>query len=321
MQNPCSATFILISLISPTVNLVTIVILFRGKCGHSSCTSRYLVAMAMAHLLLIITEVKRWQISSYYFPGSFLEITPVCSFTFVLLYAAADCSVWFTITFTFDRFVAICCHKLKTKYCTGKTAALVLSAICILLCLKDIPVYFRFEPAVIINNVSWFCKEKPSYYTDTTWIGFNWFDTVLTSFLPYALILLFSALTVKYIFVTSRVRKSLGGQSKGQYRSNPEMESRRKSIILLFAISSSFILLWLPNVTKKLYYIIEGIRPVYYNDSSYIFTNVGVMLAELSCCTNPFIYWVTQSRFREQVKSAVKYPVTSIIQLINKVKN
>ncbi|XP_078422166.1 putative G-protein coupled receptor 139 [Cetorhinus maximus] len=307
--------------LSLLVNLIAIGILSRGKCGLSTCTTRYLVAMATADLLVIISGVILLQISSYYFPGSFLEITPVCSVIFVLLYAASECSVWFTVTFSFDRFVSICCQKLKTKYCTEKTAAVVLSTTCILLCLKDIPFYFTFEPGEIIDNVPWFCNEIPRYYNDPAWVAFGWFDKALTPLLPYVLILLLNALTVRYILVTSRVRKGLRGQSKGKNRSDPEMESRRKSVILLFTISGSFILLWLLYVIEFLHYIMTGISPEYYNDSLHIFAQVGNLLVDLNCCTNTFIYGVTQSKFREQFRSAVSYPVTSIIQLMNKQNN
>ncbi|XP_067910318.1 probable G-protein coupled receptor 139 [Heterodontus francisci] len=317
-ENVCSVISSLFSLLFLTVNLLAIVILSRRKCGLSTCTTRYLVAMATADLLVIIIDVILYKISDYYFPESFLNITPVCTVTYVLLRAATDCSVWFTVTFSFDRFVAICCQNLKTKYCTEKTAAVVLATSCILLCLKNIPFYFISEPGEIIDNVLWFCIEKPSYYREPGWVGFDWFNTVLTPLLPFAFILLLNALTVRHILVASRVRKGLRGQSKGENRSDPEMESRRKSVILLFTISGSFILLWMMYVINFLYYSLTGTGPVDYSHSEYIFEKVRDMLQVLSCCTNTFIYGVTQSKFREQVKNAVKYPVTSMIQLMNK---
>ncbi|XP_078422401.1 putative G-protein coupled receptor 139 [Cetorhinus maximus] len=313
--------YVILAAIGVPVNLVAIVILSRGKCGLSTCTTRYLVAMATADLLVTITGVILWQIGFHYFPVSFLDITHVCRITIYLLYATSECSVWFTVTFSFDRFVAICCQKLRTKYCTEKTATVVLSTTCILLCLKNIPFYFTFEPEEIIDNVPWFCNFKPSYYTDPGWVGFDWFDKVLTPLLPYALILLLNALTVRYILVTSRVRKELRGQSTGENHSDPEMESRRKSMILLFTISVSFILLWFLYVLDFLYFHITGINPKDYNDPIFSFREVRFMLVDLNCCTNTFIYGVTQSKFREQIKRAVKYPVTSIIRLINKQNN
>ncbi|XP_067916307.1 probable G-protein coupled receptor 139 [Heterodontus francisci] len=307
--------------ISVAVNLLAIVILSRGKCGLSTCTTRYLVAMATADLLVIITEVILKRMNYYYFRGSLLDINSVCNVIIVPSRAAIDCSVWFTVTFTFDRFVAICCQKLKTKYCTERTAAVVLATTFILLCLKNVPFYFVFQPVEIISNVLWVCHLKPSYFTEPGWLGFDWFGKVLTPLLPFTLILLLNALTVRHILVASRVREGLRGQSKGENHSDPEMESRRKSVILLFTISSSFILLWLGRVIEFFYYKITGKDPNSYIDSEYIFRRVGFMLRALSCCTNTFIYGVTQSKFREQVKSAVKYPVTSIIQLMNKQNN
>ncbi|XP_067825499.1 probable G-protein coupled receptor 139 [Heptranchias perlo] len=303
------------------VNLMAIVILSRGKCGLSTCTTRYLVAMAAADLLVIITEVILWRISYYYFPGSFLDITPVCSVIAVLTRAAIDCSVWFTITFSIDRFVSICCQKLKTKYCTEETAAVILATTCILLCLKDVPFYFTYKPAEIIDNVPWDCYTKPSYYTEPVWIGFDWFNTILTPLLPFALILLLNSLTVRYILVASRVRKRLRGQRKGENRSDPEMESRRKSVILLFTISGSFVLLWLLYVAIFLFYNIVEKDPTDDNHFLYVIEQVGLMLQNLSSCTNTFIYGVTQPKFREQFKSTAKYPVTLIIKLMNNKNN
>ncbi|XP_059815105.1 probable G-protein coupled receptor 139 [Hypanus sabinus] len=149
--------FLIMAVIGVPVNLVAIVILSRGKCGLSSCTTRYLVAMATADLLTIIFQVILWRISYYYFPGSFLEMTPVCSSISVPARAATDCSVWFTVTFTFDRFVAICCQKLKAKFCTGKTAAVVLTTTGVLFCFKNVPYFFMYRPLKVIDNIRWDC--------------------------------------------------------------------------------------------------------------------------------------------------------------------
>ncbi|XP_048476698.1 probable G-protein coupled receptor 139 [Rhincodon typus] len=300
------------------VNLVAVVILSQGKCGLSKCTSHYLVAMALADLLFIIIEVILWRISYYYFPGSFLDITPVCSIINVLSRVATDYSVWFTVIFSFDRFVVICCQKLKTKFCTEHSAVAVLITASILFCLKNVPNYFTLEPRLVIEHVPWFCDVKPDYFIQPGWVAFDWFDTVLTPLLPFVLILLLNALTVRHILVASRVRKGLMGQSKRMSHSDPEMESRRKSMILLFTISGSFILLWLTYVVEFLYYNIMGKDPKDYTDSENIFENVGDMLQVLSCCTNTFIYGATQSKFREQLRMVVKVPITLINQLIHK---
>ncbi|XP_072342229.1 probable G-protein coupled receptor 139 [Scyliorhinus torazame] len=223
------------------VDLLAILILSRGKCGLSSCTTRYLLAMALSDLFVIITEVILMQINHYYFPICFLDITPICSGNAVLRGAAIDCSVWFTIAFSFDRFVAICCQKLNAKYCTAKTAAVVLATCCTLLCFANIPIYFTYEAGSITDNVPWFCHKKPDFYSETGWV--------------------------------------------------------------------SFIILWLVNVIEFLYYNLAGIDPNDYTDAEYIFQQVGIMLRNLSCCTNTFIYAATQSKFRGKIKAALSFLV------------
>ncbi|XP_059811465.1 neuropeptides capa receptor-like [Hypanus sabinus] len=309
--------YIIISVVGVPVNLVAIAILSRGKCGLSTCTTRYLVVMAAADLLAVVTAVILRRIS-FYFSGTFLDIYPYCSVIFVLMCATRDCSVWFTVTFTFDRFVLICCQKLKTRYCTGKTAAVVLATTGALLCLKNVPFYVTSEPRVIIDNVPWFCDRKPAYYKDPGWVEYSRFDKVVVPLLPFVVIILFNILTVRHILLASRVRKALRRQGKGENQSDPEMESRRRSVILLFTISGSFILLWLTTLIDYLYYNVSGRNPNYYNPAEYIFRQVGYILQNVSLCTNTFIYGVTQAKFRQEFVNAVKYPVNALIRIINK---
>ncbi|XP_043539241.1 probable G-protein coupled receptor 139 [Chiloscyllium plagiosum] len=273
--------------------------------------------MAVADQLVIITEVILKRITSYYFPGSFLQITVVCSIIKVLRRSSIDNSVWLTVAFSFDRFIAICYQKLKAKYCTNKNAAMVIAAICSLLCLKNVPFYFTYKPKEIINNVQWFCDIKSSFYTDAAWFVFDWLDTILTPLLPFAIIMLLNALTVRHILVANQIRKGLRGQSKGCNHNDPEMESRKKSIILLFAVSGSFILLWLLYVLQFFYYIIAKTSGPKDNDSLYVFEQVGYIFRSLSCCTNTFIYGVTQTKFREQFKNVMKRPFTLLFEVMN----
>ncbi|XP_067835944.1 neuropeptide SIFamide receptor-like [Heptranchias perlo] len=273
--------------------------------------------MAVADLLVIITDPILTAINGMYIPWSFLDITPVCCFIFFLSFATTVVSVWFTVAFTFDRFVAIFCEKLKTKYCTEKTAAVVLGTVSVLGCSVSVPMYFIFEPRFIFDNVPWFCENKPSFRTSPTWAAFEMFHLILTPCVPFCLILLLNVLTVRCILVSSRVRRGLRARSNGKNQNDPEMENRKKSIILLFSISGSFILLWLTKVVFNIYLRIADIR--YYNsytDPNYITLQTSKMLQLLSSCTNTCIYALTQTKFREELKNGVKYPFNLIVKLV-----
>ncbi|GCB80535.1 hypothetical protein scyTo_0016240 [Scyliorhinus torazame] len=297
-------------------NLVTIVILSLGKCGLSKCITRYLVGMAVTDLLVIITGVILNRISVMYFPVRFLSITPVCSLKIALTYAARDSSVWLTVAFSFDRFIAICCQKFKTAYCTEKRAAIVIVILCVLSCVKNIPWYFVYEPLYMIKDTPWYCNIRTAFYSELAWTAFDWIDRILNPCIPFLLMLLFNALTVRHILSTLQIRRRLRSQSNAKKQSDPEMESRRKSIVLLFTISGSFVLLWMTYIVNFLYvrttqdYKISG-----FNDPKFILQESGNMLQLLSCCTNTCIYAVTQSKFREQFMEILRYPMN----LINKV--
>ncbi|XP_067910307.1 G-protein coupled receptor 15-like [Heterodontus francisci] len=304
--------------LSIAANLAVIVILSRGRCGLSRCITYYLVSMAVTDLLVLITAVILNRIAGIYFPLSFLSITPVCSLRSVLNYTTFSCSVWLTVAFTFDRFMAICCQKLKIKYCTEKTAARVIVTVCVLSCLIHVFLYFIYEPNYIINNIPWFCSIKLIFYTSSAWAAYDWILTILTPCLPFILILLLNALTIRYILSASRARRRLWAHSNRENQSDPEMEKRRKSIVLLFAISGSFILLYLLFFITVLYVRIDSVSYFSgsnFNESNFILEESGFMLQLLGSCINPFIYAGTQSKFREELKNGVKYPLNLIVKL------
>ncbi|XP_078286288.1 putative G-protein coupled receptor 139 [Rhinoraja longicauda] len=299
------------------VNLVTIVILSRGKCGLSKCITRYLVAMAAADLMVLIIDVIIRSIVVMYFPLSFFTITPVCSITWTLAIAATTISVWFTVGFTFDRFVAICCQKLKTKYCTERTASVVIGTVISLSCLINVPWYFTFQSAYITDNKPRGCALKQSFLTLLSWTVFEFFYLTLNPCLPFVLLLLVNSLTARYILVSGRVRRLLRGRNTGQNDKDPEMENRRKSIVLLFSISGSFIALW---STLIVYIVTERALGAEYIADSHL-PKISFMLQVLSTCTNTCIYVLTQRKFREELKNVVKYPVNFIVKLIISLKH
>ncbi|XP_067883145.1 probable G-protein coupled receptor 139 [Heterodontus francisci] len=299
------------------VNMVTIVILSRRKCGLSKCLTRYLVAMAAADLLVIILDLILRQIPiAYRNECTLLIFERVCNIHAVLLYAATDCSVWFTVTFTFDRFVAICCQKMKTKYCTEKTAAVVLGTVTVLSCLKNIFWYFLYRPIYTLSNSPWFCDVALAASRSFAWAVFELMHYIITPFVPFVLILLFNALTVRNIIVANRARRRLRGGSSGESPSDPEIANRRKSMILLFVISANFILLWVVFMVCSILKRLEYLWYIYTVPLPTFVPEIGFMLQLLSCCTNTFIYAVTQRKFRQELWNGVKYPLAMIVKFI-----
>ncbi|XP_060677699.1 probable G-protein coupled receptor 139 [Hemiscyllium ocellatum] len=293
---------------SSTANVLAIIILSQGCCGLSRCITFYLLAIAVADFLVIISGCILNRIGRIYFSYSVLSTTPGCSLTAVLIYATRDCSVWLTVAFTFDRFVAICCQSLKTRYCTEKTASRVIGLICVLLCIKNVPFYFIYKPLYILDAVPWFCDIKAIFHTSPTWQVYRYLNNILVPFLPLFLIVLFNALTVRHIVMANRARERLRGAGND---GDSEMVNRKRSIVLLFAISLRFLLLWVTYIVRFLHRMVTGEEYVgkrNFNDPKYILQETTNMLTLLSSCNNIFIYVVSQKMFREELKKILMRP-------------
>ncbi|XP_042201377.1 probable G-protein coupled receptor 139 [Callorhinchus milii] len=294
------------------VNVAAIVILTRGKCGLTPVVTCYLVAMSSADLMVVVFEVILHRVYYTYtlnhFPFSFLWMTPACSLAAVLRYSATDSSVWLTVAFTGDRFVAICCPKLKARYSTRRSALLIIVSVCFLSSSRNLPWYFIFEPVFVFNGIPWFCSIKlTDLFISSAWSAFYLFNYTMTPLLPFALIFLLNSLTVRHILAASRVRKELRrGQRTAETERDSEMERRRRSIILLFSLSSTFLILWMTHFVYSLLYRIRIMTRK--EIESYNTNKIGDMLRFLSCCTNTCIYAITQSRFREELKHGFTYP-------------
>ncbi|XP_051899683.1 probable G-protein coupled receptor 139 [Pristis pectinata] len=292
-------------------NVVTAAILYRGKCGLSRGITRYMVAMAISDLLVLILHVLLREIHIYYSPNSFLSLSAVCPTFVYLRIVALDNSVWLTVSFTFDRFVSICCPKLRLRYCTDRTAAVVIVSLCSLSCLKYIPFHFMYEPLYVVDNVNWRCRPIAAYFISVWWGAFSWLCSISLSLLPFVLILFLNGLTVSNILAAGRVRRRL----KGQDGKDSETENRRKSIILLFTVSGTAILLW---TTGAVTFICTRVTINFgggdLTSPSTVATEVGNFLIRVSSCANTCIYAMTQSKFRQELKTGLKNLTQFIIK-------
>ncbi|XP_067864733.1 probable G-protein coupled receptor 139 [Heterodontus francisci] len=289
-------------------NLLTILILARGNCGLSKCISAYMVAMAAADLMVMIFHIILRHIFTYHFLHSFLSYTAVCKFMIYISATSLHMSVWFTTLFTFDRFVAICCQRFKTKYCTVRNAAVAIATVSVLVFLHSVPFFYAFQSEKILNNIDWGCQPRQEFFSSPAGVGFSWLQSILAAWIPFSLILLFNCLTVRQIVFASRARRELRGHSS-ENQSDPEMETRRKAIILLFSVSVSYIVLWLTTIIS---YLTTGLADTVhyrgdYTAPEYIFAETGYMLMYLSSCLNTCIYAATQTKFREEIKMMVKF--------------
>ncbi|XP_038657043.1 probable G-protein coupled receptor 139 [Scyliorhinus canicula] len=303
---------------SGAANLVTIVILSRQKCGLSKSVTLYLLAMAVSDLLVIVFFVIVDHLVFYYVKSLTFFPTTVCALNQVIKNSFMDCSVWSTVAFTFDRFVAICHQGFKARYCTLSTAATVLGTIWVVSTLRNIPEYFKYEPIRTISHEGRGCRNSQDFVNLIEWAIFDWVHHILTPFIPYIFIIIFNCLTVKHIVASSSARRRIRSRSNNA-NNDAEVANRRKSIILMFSISANFILLWMPNV---IYFILDRMVDLHGNSADFtnpfgILRQTSTMLLLLSSCVNTFIYAISQTKFRNELKNGLFVPFIILIKIFN----
>ncbi|XP_059818833.1 vasopressin V2 receptor-like [Hypanus sabinus] len=295
-------------------NLLTIIILSRGKCGLSKCISAYMTMMAVSDLSVILINVLVYEILIFRLSSSFLHYTEVLKATIYVLAVTLELSRWYTVAFTCDRYVAICCQKFKTKYCRVKTARILSAVLLAGLCLENIPLLFAFQPQRIIGNISWGIRPKLDIFNSPNLVALIRFKT-FQNLCAFGLILLFNGMTARHILVTSKSRRGFRTH-KSKIERDPEMENRKKSIILLFCVSGSFMLFWLSSAVTDIIASITMYFDRDYNSARYIAAQAGALLTNMSSCTNTCIYAATQTNFRAELKTLILSPWTLIRELI-----
>ncbi|XP_072913694.1 probable G-protein coupled receptor 139 [Hemitrygon akajei] len=291
-------------------NVVTLLTLQLRDCGISKNTTIYLVSMATSDLLVLIFYVGMSRILVPHFPQFFRYYPMACRFELIMMTAVVDCSVWLTVSFTFDRFVAICFQGFKRRYCATKTAALMVSTVYLLTYARNFPYYFTVVPYFVYGGQQIGCKTNPAIYSAPGWKAFYWLRTILTPFAPYVIIVLFNILTIRHILVASRVRQSF--HSDGASRDS-EMQNRQRAMVFLFGASASFILLWMSTVGIFLFSRITNRYSFRnYNDPFAVVNEMSRMLRILNCSSSTCMYALSQSKFREELKKFGKFLKTLI---------
>ncbi|XP_051896870.1 probable G-protein coupled receptor 139 [Pristis pectinata] len=307
----------ILAVIGVPANLLTIIILSRGNCGLSKCIGAYMMIMAVSDLSVIIINVVLSEILIGRLPGTFLHHKNFLIAIVYLMGVSLKLSQWYTVAFTVDRYVAMCCQKFKTKYCRVKTVRILAALILIMISLENIPYLFVFQPLRIIGNISWGVEFRLEAFNSPAFVAFTRLKSFPDLFCVFGSIFLFNGLTVRHILVSSKSRRGFRSQ-RSERRRDTEMESRRKSTILLFSVSCSFLLLWLPATVTHFIagHTMHSNRD--YSSPAHIPALTGALLAHLSSCTNTYIYAVTQTKFREELKVLLMSPWTLILALTKK---
>lgn len=250
---------------------------------------------SVALLIKLIVHQVKWHghpLTAYGCKASFLAGAIACY------------SNWTLVLVCFERFLAVCLPLKKAVYFTKRRAIMVASVLLVIVLAVHIPgMVFHTS-----NKNGWLCGYDTEEFP---WVNeWYWVSTLLYSFFPFVLIVVFATLIIVGLRKYRAARKSILGNphshngAKGDKRGDSSNVERAISIMLVVA-AVVFLVLTLPTC---IYFIAHDFNHMYrpvQRAQWELFDQVARLLADLTHAVNFYLYFISADKFRSQFRELV----------------
>ncbi|XP_076373327.1 FMRFamide receptor-like [Tachypleus tridentatus] len=242
----------IISFVGVVGNLVTIVIMTRRQ--MSSSTNKYLAGLAVFDMLYLLCI---FILSIAHYPGltdpHHINYWRFWPYALLLTDASSNTSVWLTVSFTVERYIAVC-HPIKGKvYCTESRAKKVVIIIAFICCCLTLPTPFEWTVVEVTDPQTNKTLVKPTFSE----FGMNvlykniyyWLCVFLFVFIPLVLLAIFNSFLVRSVHASSVQRDTM--TRRRDTRESSRQES--KITIMLIAVVVLFMVCQMPTAVLLVY--------------------------------------------------------------------
>lgn len=285
-------------------NLITFIVLMQRK-NRVSSTAMFLIALAVSDILILWTGLFREWIRHQNGKDIRTYSEFGCRLHLFLTYLSFQCSSWFLVTVTVERLIAVLLpHKIK-NICNPRNAGIVILMIVILLMLLNGHWYYGFtvvQTYQVHNNTYKACREKH----DHTYVAFrriwNWIDLCIVSLVPLVLLSLANITVIIRLLI--RKRKSNTQIVPSALKVHPENRKVSQLTVTLIIVNIVFIVCSTPlSVDIILRDKLPTFKTEKHDYAVYKLREAIVgLLAYFNCSINFILYFVSGSKFRDEVK-------------------
>lgn len=280
-------------------NVVTIVVLTRRRMRSS--TNVYLTALAVSDLLYLL----------FVFTLSFKHYPNICEPSFLLYWqyygfgiwftdATTYTSIWLTVSFTVERYIAVC-HPMRGRLiCTESRAKKVIVLVYVFCFVTTVTTPLEYEATVIQdpkdNSTLVSCVNFTKMAGNETYrTVFYWFTTITFVFVPLILLGIFNS------FLIHAVRK--GQQQRCRMTQVEQSDSiqtqENKITITLIAVVILFMVCQIPTAISLIYDLFHQIPESLDEENIRLgLGNIFNFLVTINAACNFMLYCALSDKYR-----------------------
>ena len=287
----------IISLLGIMGNILSISVLANRRMRSS--TSYYLIALAVFDTVVLISMMLFLAIPTIgpatgLFQGYNKAYPYIHPFAYPIALISQTCSIYTTVAFTVERYIAVCKPLHAANMCTINRAKKVIVAVMACCILFNIPRMFEYEIHVLeefdpVTNTTHVRNVRTSLGKNKLFkrVYFMYLHTIVMVILPFVVLLLLN------IFLIRAVNNSR--QAHGKVCAKTRKENNLT--VMLISVVVVFLLCQVPSIPDNIFMAI--LPQEQQNTLPYItLTSISQVLSILNSAVNFYLYCVFGNKFR-----------------------
>ncbi|CAL8123658.1 unnamed protein product [Orchesella dallaii] len=283
-------------------NAVTIYILTRRPMRSS--TNVYLTALAVSDLLFLLFSFSMsWR--HYPFINTIWFYWWYTPFGLWMTDASSSTSVWLIVSFTIERYIAVC-HPMRGKvFCTEERAFRVAIAVYLICFAVTASTMFEWRAAIAPNqtnawNETIYTLESTEFGDNTTYrLVYHWFTTVFFVLLPVVILAIFNFFLIHAVRKSRNVRKVMTNQMSS-VRQVQIMRQENRITLILIVVVIVFLICQLPTALVLIYTSIHVVQVNSVEDNVLRgLGNIFNLLVATNAACNFLLYTALSDKYRK----------------------
>ena len=276
-------------------NTLSIIVLSNRRM-HSS-TSWYLIALAVFDSLVLISLFLFMSLPTVFIATgkleSYFQAYPYMHpYAYPTALTAQTCSIYTTVAFTVERYIAVCMPLKAAKMCTVSRARKTILTIIVLSIIYNIPRMLEFKTVVFVDETT---NTTTAQYVFTDLgsnstfrhIYFIYMQLVVMLAIPFVLLAVLNTLLIRAV---KRSEMTTG-------KVNTKTKKENSLTIMLIAVIVVFMICQVPSIADNIFMATLSqelqLSPVYVK-----FTCISSLMVIMNSAINFYLYCVFGKKFR-----------------------